>query len=53
MLIKEAQWYGDKRPCGYPKEVDEIIEDICEIIANAINISLHPAITIEDLNKYH
>lgn len=36
-----------------PKEVDEIIVDIAEIIANAINVSLHTAIGMDDLNKYH
>lgn len=35
-----------------PKEVDEIIEDISEIIANSINISLHESVTIDDINKY-
>ena len=35
-----------------PKEVDEIIEDISEIIANGINISLHKGVTIDDINKY-
>ena len=35
-----------------PKEVDEIIEDISEIIANGINISLHKVVTIDDINKY-
>jgi len=36
-----------------PKEVDEIIEDISEIIANSINIALHKGISLSDLNKYH
>jgi len=36
-----------------PKEVDEIIEDISEIIANSINIALHKGIELSDLNKYH
>ena len=35
-----------------PKEVDEIIEDISEIIANGINISLHNNVTLDDINKY-
>lgn len=53
MLIREAQGTEIQNLVVTPKEVDEIIEDICEIIANAINISLHPSITIDDLNKYH
>ena len=35
-----------------PKEVDEIIEDISEIIANSINVSLHESVTLDDINKY-
>ena len=35
-----------------PKEVDEIIEDISEIIANGINISLHNGVSLDDINKY-
>lgn len=36
-----------------PKEVDEVIEDIAEIIANSINSALHKAISTKDANKYH
>ena len=35
-----------------PKEVDDIIEDISEIIANGINIALHPSIGVNDINRY-
>ena len=35
-----------------PKEVDEIINDISEIIANGINMAMHKGVTIKDLNKY-
>lgn len=35
-----------------PKEVDDIIEDIAEIIANGINMALHPSIGEDDINKY-
>ncbi len=35
-----------------PKEVDAVIERLSNIIANAINISLHPGITKEDINRY-
>ena len=52
-LIKEAQGTEISGLVVTPKEVDEIIEDISEIIANAINIALHEGITIEDLNRYH
>lgn len=35
-----------------PKEVDSIIEEISKIIANGINIGLHPGIDLKDVNRY-
>lgn len=35
-----------------PKEIDSLIEDISKIIANGINISLHPSIELKDINRY-
>ncbi|MEI3162465.1 MAG: GPR endopeptidase [Lachnospirales bacterium] len=35
-----------------PKEVDAVVENIVNIIANSINIALHPGININDINKY-
>lgn len=35
-----------------PKEVDEIIEDISEIIANGINATMHSAVSVRDINRY-
>ena len=35
-----------------PKEVDAVIDRLSAIIGNGINISLHPGITIEDINKF-
>lgn len=35
-----------------PKEVDAVVENIVNIIANSINIALHPGIEIGDINKY-
>lgn len=35
-----------------PKEVDAVIDRISNIIANAINISLHKGITKDDINRY-
>ncbi len=52
-IIKEAQGEELGGLVVTPKEVDEIIEDIAEIISNAISIALHDSITIDDLNKYH
>ena len=35
-----------------PKEVDAVIERLSNIIANAVNIALHPGISKEDINRY-
>ncbi|MEG2337953.1 MAG: GPR endopeptidase [Clostridium sp.] len=35
-----------------PKDIDALIEDLAKIIANSINISLHPSIDIEDIDRY-
>lgn len=35
-----------------PKEVDAVVDRLANIIANAINIALHPGITINDINRY-
>ncbi len=36
-----------------PKEIDTLVEDIAHIIANGINIALHPGITLEDVDRYN
>ncbi len=35
-----------------PKEVDAVIDRLSNIIANSINIALHPGIELGDINKY-
>lgn len=35
-----------------PKEVDAVIDRLADIISNAINIAIHPALSINDINKY-
>jgi spore protease len=35
-----------------PKEVDDFVEDVANIIANGINMAIHPAITIENVEMY-
>lgn len=35
-----------------PKEVDMVIESMSKIIANGINISLQPALDLDDINSY-
>lgn len=35
-----------------PKEVDAVIDRLTNIIANAINIALHPGVDASDINRY-
>lgn len=35
-----------------PKEVDEVVERLSKIIANSINIAMHPSIDFDDMNRY-
>ena len=35
-----------------PKEVDAVVDRLANIIANAVNIAIHPGVTMEDINKY-
>lgn len=35
-----------------PKEVDAVIDRLSNIIANAINIAIHPGVDQEDINRY-
>lgn len=35
-----------------PKDIDEVMEYLANIIANGINIAVHPGITLEDINRY-
>jgi len=35
-----------------PKEVDSVIERLANIIANGINIALHPGIKMDDINRF-
>ncbi|NCC16045.1 MAG: GPR endopeptidase [Clostridia bacterium] len=35
-----------------PKEVDAVIDRLSNIIANGINIALHPGITMDDISRY-
>lgn len=51
-LIKEVlQPYG-ANVIVTTKEIDKIITDISQIIANGINIALHPGIDLKDVNRY-
>lgn len=35
-----------------PKDIDVVIDDLSIIIANGLNIALHPGIGLEDVNRY-
>ena len=35
-----------------PNDVDANVDRLANIIANSINIALHPGITLADINKY-
>ena len=35
-----------------PKEIDELIDNLSIVIANGLNISLHPGIDLKDVNRY-
>ena len=35
-----------------PKEVDLVMDSISKVIANGINISLQPALELEDINRF-
>lgn len=35
-----------------PKEVDDLINDLSQVISNGINISIHPGIDLKDVNRY-
>lgn len=35
-----------------PKEIDRLIDDIAVVIANGLNIALHPSINTEDIDRY-
>ncbi|WP_069997933.1 GPR endopeptidase [Cellulosilyticum sp. I15G10I2] len=51
-LIKETLFPEIADLFVTPKEIDEVIEYLTNIIANGINIAVHPGITIDDINKY-
>ena len=35
-----------------PKEIDAVVERLSNVIANSINIALHPGVTKDDINRY-
>lgn len=51
-LIKEVLDPYAENMFVTPKEVDAVIDNLVNIIANSINIALHPGINLEDINRY-
>ncbi|MDR1664910.1 MAG: GPR endopeptidase [Clostridiales bacterium] len=51
-LIRELLDPYEENMFVTPKDVDSVINRLAGIIANALNIALHPGITTEDVNRY-
>ncbi|MDR5657963.1 GPR endopeptidase [Serpentinicella sp. ANB-PHB4] len=51
-LMKEALDPYGANLVVTPKEVDEIINNMAQIISNSINIAIHPSIDLKDVNRY-
>ena len=51
-LIKEVLEPFMPNTIVTPKEIDELINNLAIIIANGINIALHPGIDLKDVNRY-
>jgi len=51
-LIKEVLEPYSGNIIVTPKEVDEVIVNLSQIIANGINIAIHPGIDLKDVNRY-
>ena len=51
-LIKEVLEPYSANVVVTPKEVDDIILNLSHIIANGINMAIHPGIDLKDVNRY-
>ena len=51
-LIRELLTPYEENMFVTPKEVDMVIDRLADIIANAINTAVHPAVKMEDVKKY-
>lgn len=51
-LIKEVLTPYMDNVMVTPKEVDDLINDLSQVISNGINISIHPGIDLKDVNRY-
>ncbi len=52
LLVKEVLYPHIGNMFVTPKEIDEVIEYLSTIIANGINIAMHPGIKPEDINRF-
>ncbi|MBS4534564.1 GPR endopeptidase [Clostridium sp. D2Q-14] len=51
-LIKEVLTPYMDNVMVTPKEVDDLINDLSQVVSNGINISVHPGIDLKDVNRY-
>ena len=51
-LIKEVLTPYMPNVMVTPKEIDDLISDLSLVVANGLNISLHPGIDLKDVNRY-
>lgn len=51
-LIKEVLIPHMSNVVVTPKEVDQLISSLSQIVANGLNIALHPGIDLKDVNRY-
>ena len=52
LLVKEVLYPHIGNMFVTPKEIDEVIEYLSNIISNGINIAMHPGIQAEDINRF-
>lgn len=51
-LIKEVLTPYMENVMVTPKEIDDLMNDLSQVIANGLNISLHHGIDLKDVNRY-
>ncbi len=51
-LIKEVLEPFMPNTIVTPKEIDELIDNLAIILANGVNMALHPGIDLKDVNRY-
>jgi spore protease len=51
-LIREVMEPYNANVVVTPNDIDEVIINLSQIVANGINIALHPGIDLTDVNRY-